>query len=977
MEPISTLTRQDITPCTHLVVPEGITRIEDKACCADYTSRGILEQVTLPSTLRHIGESAFQGNINLEEVILPRGLVSIGDSAFSGCTSLKRIIIPASVEQVGINAFCNCKELEEVILEGVFSGRPEANPFDDTYTPASLSSQLFSGCVSLRRVSIPQGFTILGNEVFRDCAFAELELPESLVSIGKSAFSGCVFLKSLRLPKKLSQLGKNALPTVQVDFFIFRSAALTRVETDPENPHFRSVDGVLFTREGELVYCPPGFCAACFEIPDWCVSIRDYALWGNKGIRKLVIPEGVTEIGLRAFWGMPALEEAVFTGSRKKLGKEWFLDCKKLSSVTFPGNLETIGESCFSQAGLASVVFPETLKVLEEYAFSQTGIKSVTVPKSVERIGPGALAGVADITVFDTIDAQAQDTSCLGQMGSNARHYNGSMALHEHTITVRSAETGLVKHTVRMPSEQKIIVNQAYQDAWKPGGVFCYDELDPLFREMTPDLKKEYVLIRLGMWDQVRDENREIFSKYCARSAKDLFTLAISEDNAQTLALLAPHGIVKKANLEDRLEQAAKANAVACAAWLLDWQNRNMSQKEKAKKAENALALKAPTVAEIRKIWPHKKGSDGGITITGYNGEDVDIEVPAVIGKTPVTAIANSCFSSYGHPDRRDFFQSQLRSVVLPDSITSIGTMVFSHCEALESVTLPAKMKKLPDRMFYGCAMLEIQIPRGVQDIGDSALIGVKNETVYLPASVREVHPEAFQSQRTPNQPTCRLREIKVDPGNPTLTAADGVLFSSDGRTLLCYPSQKTGETYRVPDAVRFIAPFAFAGNSFLRRLELPEILTAIGNSAFAGASALESVRMPGKLKKLGGTVFLSCVSLKELTLPGLRELPTGSFAGCSALETVCLPENMETIGKLAFKSCVSLRRVTIPEGLRTVETEAFTGCSALETLTFSCQTTEIRYQAFDGCRKLTIHAPEGSAAWLYGKNNRIPVETT
>jgi hypothetical protein len=85
----------------------------------------------------------------------------------------------------------------------------------------------------------------------------------------------------------------------------------------------------------------------------------------------------------------------------------------------------------------------------------------------------------------------------------------------------------------------------------------------------------------------------------------------------------------------------------------------------------------------------------------------------------------------------------------------------------------------------------------------------------------------------------------------------------------------------------------------------------------------------------------------------------------------------METIGQLAFKSCVSLRRVTIPEGLRTVEKEAFAGCSALETLTFSCQTTEVRYQAFDGCRRLTIHAPEGSAAWLYGKNNRIPVETT
>lgn len=978
MEPISTLTRQDITPCTHLVIPEGITRIEDKACCADYTSRGVLEGVTLPSTLRHIGESAFQGNINLEEVILPQGLVSIGDSAFSGCTSLKRIIIPASVEQVGINAFCNCKELEEVILEGVFSGRPEANPFDDTYSPASLSSQLFSGCVSLKRISIPQGFTALGNEVFRDCAFAELELPESLVSIGKSAFSGCVFLKSLRLPKRLSQLGKNALPTVQVDFFTFHSAALTRVETDPENPHFRSVDGVLFTREGELVYCPPGFCAACFEIPDWCVSIRDYALWGNGGIRKLVIPEGVTEIGLRAFWGMAALEEVVFTGTRKKLGKEWFLDCKKLSSVTFPENLETIGESCFSQAGLASVVFPETLKVLEEYAFSQTRIKSVTVPKSVERIGPGALAGVADITVFDTIDAQAQDTSCLGQMGSNAKHYNGSIALHKHTITVRSAETGLVKHTVRMPSEQKIIVNQAYQDAWKPGGVFCYDELDPLFREMTPDLKKEYVLIRLGMWDQVREENREIFSKYCARSAKDLFAMAISEDNAQTLALLAPHGIVKKANLEDRLEQAAKANAVACAAWLLDWQNKHISPKEKARKAENALKMRPPTVAELKKIWPHRKDSDGGITITGYNGEDVDIEVPAVIGKTPVTAIAPDCFSFRNHPGREDFLRTKLRSVVIPDSVTWIGQAAFYCCEALEAVTLPHHLPVLEERLFFGCKNLLFRIPEGVEAIRAMSLMGIRNETVHLPSSVKQVAANAFQSGNPPAQVLLSLWEITVSPENPHLKAEGGVLFSADGSTLLCYPCRKQDPSYTVPEQVTTISSYGFCRNSFLKELILPEKMDAIARSAFSGCSALETVTMPRSLTSLEETAFHSCVCLKEITLPaGLNVLSPAVFLDCKALEKVILPDTMTAIGHYAFQGCSALVHVSLPETLGDVQDHAFGNCAALESLTFSNYSIRLRYQAFEGCRRLTIRAPEGSAAWLYGKNNRIPVETT
>jgi tetratricopeptide (TPR) repeat protein len=108
-----------------------------------------LTEVVIPSTVRQIGASAFQGQTNLKTVILPDGLNYIGRSAFYGCESLESITIPGKVKEIGEDAFRWC---------------------------------------DLKNVTIKDGVETIGNQAFSGLEVESLVLPNSVHKIGSMAF---------------------------------------------------------------------------------------------------------------------------------------------------------------------------------------------------------------------------------------------------------------------------------------------------------------------------------------------------------------------------------------------------------------------------------------------------------------------------------------------------------------------------------------------------------------------------------------------------------------------------------------------------------------------------------------------------------------------------------------------------------------------------------------------------------------------
>ena len=134
------------------------------------------------------------------------------------------------------------------------------------------------------------------------------------------------------------------------------------------------------------------------------------------------------------------------------------------------------------------------------------------------------------------------------------------------------------------------------------------------------------------------------------------------------------------------------------------------------------------------------------------------------------------------------------------------------------------------------------------------------------------------------------LKKINVSSSNKEYSSVDGVLFNKDCTKLYCYPKGKTDESYTVPYGVNIIGSDAFNGNTYLKKVIMPETVTSIYDSAFAYCSNLQNVVCNEGLEKIQGRVFRFCENLEKLTLPmSLKTIETANYAlyGCNKLKDV------------------------------------------------------------------------------------------
>ena len=144
-----------------ITLPEGVTEIADQAF---YMAWG-LEYIELPSTLRKIGEEAFD-DTGLVEIVIPEGVTEIGEAAFHDCNDLKKAVVKCPMQVMPAALFMACEELEEVVL------------------PANLEeieSEAFEQCFKLKKLNLPSRLKNVAGGAFYEC-------PEEVICQVKVAF---------------------------------------------------------------------------------------------------------------------------------------------------------------------------------------------------------------------------------------------------------------------------------------------------------------------------------------------------------------------------------------------------------------------------------------------------------------------------------------------------------------------------------------------------------------------------------------------------------------------------------------------------------------------------------------------------------------------------------------------------------------------------------------------------------------------
>ncbi len=309
------------------------------------------------------------------------------------------------------------------------------------------------------------------------------------------------------------------------------------------------------------------------------------------------------------------------------------------------------------------------------------------------------------------------------------------------------------------------------------------------------------------------------------------------------------------------------------------------------------------------------------------------ITVPSSLDGYPVTGLGNYIFSNC----------TNLKTVTIPNSVTSIEDAAFYGCSSLKTVTIPNSVTSIGDSVFSRCSSLTtVTIPNSVTSIEDDAFYGCSSlKTVTIPNSVTSIGSYAF----------CDCSSLT------TVTIGTGVKNIGDSAFGRC--SSLT--TVTIPNSVTSIGDDAFYGCSSLKTVTIPNSVTSIGSYAFCDCSSLTTVTIPNSVKSIGDSAFYGCISLKNVTIPNsVTNIGSGAFSSCYGLTSVKLGNSLASIGDSAFRTCFHLKTVQFGKGLMSIGNFAFYDCPSLESMTIPSTVTSIGGCVFSGCSGLrTLSVPK------------------
>ena len=420
-----------------------------------------LTSLNLPPTVTTIGNEAFIDCNNLMELNLPNSLESIGSGAFSYCGNLKNLYIPASVTFIGQMAF-RFNGLETIVVDSenpVYDSRDNCNAaihtadnslvitckntkipgsitaiedyafYQSQYTGMDIPNSVitigkyaFAYCYNLQSITIPNSVTTIGEHCFYYCPrLKSVTLSESLTAIEPYTFADCDSLTSIRIPASVSSIAKTAF---------YYCDKLAELDIDEDNPVLDSRDNcnaVIESANDRLIFgynfsTIPSSVKAIGDsafadcagpvggiIPNTLVSIGDHAFDYCYRIKDLDLGNSLETIGDYAFKNCDSIEHVNIGTGLKSIGNSAFYDCDRLKDVKIGGTLSKIGEAAFDYCQqLTSFTIQNSVDTIGSQAFYYcSNLKNLQLGRSLKVIGPSAFYRcnqLSSVTLPNTMD---------------------------------------------------------------------------------------------------------------------------------------------------------------------------------------------------------------------------------------------------------------------------------------------------------------------------------------------------------------------------------------------------------------------------------------------------------------------------------------------------------------------------------------------------------------------------------------------
>ncbi|MFI3229812.1 MAG: leucine-rich repeat protein, partial [Bacillota bacterium] len=333
---------------------------------------------------------------------------------------------------------------------------------------------------------------------------------------------------------------------------------------------------------------------------------------------------------------------------------------------------------------------------------------------------------------------------------------------------------------------------------------------------------------------------------------------------------------------------------------------------------------------------------------------------------------------------------SNITSVAIGDSVTTIGTYAFYKCSGLESVTIGSDVTAIGSYAFGICTA-----------VANVYYGGIESDWSQISFSDYYANPANSDSTTTNlylnGEKSSAVTEIEIT-GETEIKAY--AFYGFEGI-----------ESVTIGSGVTTIGKYAFSDCTGLTSVTIPTSVTTINASAFTDCTAVANVYYGGTESKwsqisfsggypsnpansdstttnlylngetsiavtaidiTGVTEIASCAfygfeGLTSVTIgDGVETIGSYAFYGCTGLTSVTIGDSVETIGSYAFYGCTGLTSVEIPDSVETISIYAFKGCTGLTSVTIGSSVTKIGNYAFSGCTGLTSVTFKDTSTWYW-----------
>ncbi len=943
---------------------------------------GTSPHVIIPASYRGkpvigIGDNAFKERNDITSVVIPEGVKYINRGAFQNCLGLITVSIPDTVILISEYAFHGCERLIEVkndsVLNIAIGG--SSNGGIGLYVKNVYSSDSGSSYLS----TTADGFHVYAKGDKRYLMG---------YSGGESAIT---------LPAELAGGAYTIYP------YAFSSGSATSI-TLPSG--ITAIDKHTFLG-----------CTSLVEVvlPDTLTSIGREAFSGCTSLSTLRIPASVTAILKDTFSGCTSLIETIGT---EQYADKWLISSTASGTLTVrPGTIGIADEAVYNRTQLTALSLPDSIRYIGNSAFKNCrGITELRLPEGVLSVGSSAFENCSNITAvyFPTSFTSAGLDAFSGCPGLRAVHITDLAPWFEITFSGMNANplyyadhlylngtllsrlvipegvtqikanafhgyTGLI--SVQLPASIESIDTGAFL-----GCTHLVEICNNSALEIVKDKYAHGEIARYAEYIYSSETGTSRISitsdNYVFYSAPEVQYLIYYLGNATALTL--PNGFGGRAYTihQNAFRGNQKLTSISLPALLTPLETDTFL---------GCTGL-IETVDNVNYVDTWAIGVSASTAIVNLREGTVGIAVDAFRGNTDITTLTlPSSLTSVG----AHAFDgcTSLTTATLLSGITRIDEYAFNGCTSLSAVSLPSSLTAIGSYAFTATAIAEVSIPGGVSVIRAHTFENCRSlVTVTIETGVSHIEGSAFsqctnlESVSLPDS-LVRMESLAFSNCNKVIETQYGIQYIGKWVIGVTDPSDRirndtigiADKAYynqsihnvTVPASVRYIGAYAFANCSYLYTVTLSEGLLTIGDYAFCKCGNIEDISIPSTMTSIGEKAFGECHNIPTLTLPkSLTHIGHTAFYDCAALTTLTVHADnpvyhsvnnclIETATGTLLAGC-NTSIIPTDGSITAIGDRAFYRCEGITTLTIPAGVTSIGDEAFCHCINITsVTIPE------------------